>query len=114
MATKTIARTLGASRNSVRLWLRAGAFVPYRRAPAPNRLDAHLRFVEVRWQAGQHNAAGLYRELRASCFGLRRLACRVSPTYEDGICECRFQSGEPPDLAWSVFRCGASELTRQR
>ncbi len=68
MAIKTIALTLGASRNSVRRWLRAGAFVPYRRVPAPSRLDAHLRFVEVRWQDGQHNAAGLYRELRAIGF----------------------------------------------
>lgn len=68
VAIKTIARTLGASRNSVRRWLRVGAFVPYRRAPAPSRLDAHLRFVEARWQEGQHNAAGLYRELRAIGF----------------------------------------------
>ncbi|WP_139215740.1 hypothetical protein [Methylobacterium sp. UNC300MFChir4.1] len=68
MAIKTIARTLGAARNSVRRWLRVGAFVPYRRAPAPSRLDAYLRFVEARWQDGQHNAASLYRELRAIGF----------------------------------------------
>ena len=68
MAIKTIASTLGASRNSVRRWLRAGAFVPYRRVPAPSRLDANLRFVEVRWRDGQHNAAGPCRELRAIGF----------------------------------------------
>lgn len=68
MAIKTIVRRLRASHNGVRRWRRAGAFVPYRRAPAPSRLDAHLRFVEVRWQNGQHNAAGLYRELRAIGF----------------------------------------------
>ena len=68
MAIKTIARMLGASRNCVRRWLRAGAFVPYRRAPAASRLDAHLRFIDVRLQDGQHNAAGVYRELRAIGF----------------------------------------------
>ncbi|MDP4026103.1 ISL3 family transposase [Methylobacterium sp. NEAU 140] len=65
---KAIARTLGASRNGVRRWLRVGAFVPYRRAPAPTQLDPHLPFVEARWRDGQHNAAALHRELRAVGF----------------------------------------------
>lgn len=65
---KAIARTLGASRNGVRSWIRAGAFVPYRRAPDPSQLDPHLPFVEARWREGEHNAASLYRALRALGF----------------------------------------------
>lgn len=68
LSIKAIARTLGASRNGVRHWLRAGAFVRYRRAPAPTQLDPHLPFVEARWRGGQHNATALHRELRAVGF----------------------------------------------
>jgi transposase len=66
---KTIARRVGASRNAVRRWVRAGQFVPYRRAPGPSQLDRHLPFVEARWQAGQHNAKTLHHELKARGFG---------------------------------------------
>jgi len=56
------------ARNAVRRWLRAGEFVPYRRAPGPSLLDAHLPFVEERWQAGLRNGAELHRALRARGF----------------------------------------------
>ena len=68
LPTKEIARRLGASRNAVRRWVRAGRFVPYRRAPGSSRLDRHLPFVEARWQEGQHSATALYRELHAHGF----------------------------------------------
>ncbi|MCY1643155.1 ISL3 family transposase [Methylorubrum sp. SL192] len=68
LSTKEIARRIGASRNAVRRWLRAGRFMPYRRALGPSRLDRHLPFVETRWQEGQHSATVLHRELRAQGF----------------------------------------------
>jgi transposase len=68
MPTKEIARRIGASRNAVRRWVRAGRFMPYRRAPGPSRLDRHLPFVETRWQEGERSATVLHRELRAQGF----------------------------------------------
>ncbi|CAO4172704.1 Transposase IS204/IS1001/IS1096/IS1165 DDE domain-containing protein [Methylorubrum aminovorans] len=68
LPTKEIARRIGASRNAVRRWVRAGRFMPYPRAPGSSRLDRHLPFVEARWQEGQHSATGLHRELRAQGF----------------------------------------------
>lgn len=68
LSTKEIARRIGASRNAVRRWLRAGRFMPYRRAPGSSRLDRHLPFVEARWQEGQHSATVLHCELRAQGF----------------------------------------------
>ena len=78
---KEIARRAGASRNTVRRWVRVGRFVPYCRAPGPSRLDHHLPFVEARWDQGQHNAAVLHRELRVAGFAggydiVRRWAAR--------------------------------------
>lgn len=65
----------------MRRWVRAGRFVPYRRAPEPSRLDRHLPFVEARWQEGQRSTAALYRELQALGFDggydiVRRWAAR--------------------------------------
>lgn len=68
LPTKEIARRIGASRNAVRRWVRAGRFMPYRRAPGSSRLDRHLPFVETRWQEGQYSATGLHRALRAQGF----------------------------------------------
>jgi transposase len=65
---KEIARRIGAARNAVRRWLRAGEFVPYRRAPGPSLLDPHLPFAEDRWRAGLRNSAELHRALRARGF----------------------------------------------
>ena len=65
---KEIARRAGVARNAVRRWLRAGEFVPYRRAPAPGLLDPHLPFVEERWRAGLRNSVELHRELGARGF----------------------------------------------
>ncbi len=79
--TTEIARRLGASRNAARRWIRAGQFMPYRRAPGPSRLDRYISVVEARWQDGQRNATVLHRELRAQGFTsgydiIRRWAAR--------------------------------------
>jgi transposase len=68
LPTRGIARRIGASRNAVRRWVRAGRFMSYRRAPGSSRLDRHLPFVEARWQEGQHSATVLHRELHAQGF----------------------------------------------
>jgi hypothetical protein len=68
LPTKEIARRIGASRNTVRRWVRAGRFMPYRRAPGSSWLDRHLPFVEARWQEGQRSATVLHRELGAQGF----------------------------------------------
>jgi transposase len=65
---KDIVRRTGVARNAVRRWLRAGEFVPYRRAPGPSLLDPHLPFAEERWRAGLRNGADLHRALRARGF----------------------------------------------
>ncbi|BCM85646.1 hypothetical protein mvi_41070 [Methylobacterium indicum] len=67
-ATKEIARRLGASRNAVRRRIRAGQFVPYRRAPGPSRLDLTISFGEARRQQGQRSATVRHREVRAQGF----------------------------------------------
>ncbi|MHC2109126.1 transposase [Methylobacterium sp. CM6246] len=68
LQTKEIARRLGASRNAVRRWVRAGRFMPYRRAPGSSLLDRYLPFVEARWREGQHSATVLHRALHAQGF----------------------------------------------
>ncbi|WP_408871502.1 ISL3 family transposase [Craurococcus roseus] len=65
---KRIARRTGVARNAVRRWLRAGEYVPYRRAPGPSLLDRHLTFVEERWRAGQRSSAALWRALQERGF----------------------------------------------
>ena len=64
-----IAHRTGLARNTVRSDLRAGRFVPYRRAPGPSLLDRHRGFAEARWQEGLCSGAALHRELRARGFG---------------------------------------------
>lgn len=63
-----IAHRTRLARNTVRSYLRAGTFVPYRRAPGPSLLDRHRGFAEARWQEGLRSGAALYRELRARGF----------------------------------------------
>ncbi len=64
-----IAHRTGLARNTVRSYLRAGTFVPYRRAPGPSLLDRHRGFAEARWQEGLRSRSALHRELRARGFG---------------------------------------------
>lgn len=64
-----ITHRTGLARNTVRSYLRAGTFVPYRRAPGPSLLDEHRSFAEARWQEGLRSAAALHWELRARGFG---------------------------------------------
>lgn len=65
VATRTIARQVGLSRQTVARWIRAGAF-PERKPPAPvaSKLDHYRPYLERRVREGCQNATPLHRELR--------------------------------------------------
>lgn len=63
-----IARGTGLARNTRRSYLRAGTFVPNRRAPGQSLLDHHRSFADVRWQEGLRSSAAFHRELQARGF----------------------------------------------
>lgn len=66
---KAIARTLGIGRKMVRRWLRAGHAPTWRHADrGASTLDPYRAYLEERWQVGCHNAAALWRELKAKGF----------------------------------------------
>jgi hypothetical protein len=67
LSLKAIARTLGMGRKTVRRWLRAGQAPTWRHA-GTSILDPYQAYLEERWQAGCHNAAALWRDLKAQGF----------------------------------------------
>ncbi|WP_086935431.1 ISL3 family transposase [Azospirillum sp. B510] len=69
MALKAIARTTGIERKTVRRWLRAGHAPTWRHAArATSILDPYRAHLEERWQAGCHNGAALWRDLKGQGF----------------------------------------------
>jgi transposase len=69
LSLKAIARTLGMGRKTVRRWLRAGQAPTWRHADrGTSILDPYRAYLEERWQAGCHNAAALWRDLKAQGF----------------------------------------------
>jgi transposase len=67
LSLKAIARALGMGRKTVRRWLRAGQAPTWRHA-GTSILDPYRAYLEERWQAGCHNAAALWRDLKAKGF----------------------------------------------
>jgi transposase len=69
MSMQVIAQTLGLARNTVRRFVRAAHF-PERqlRTRRSSQLARHESYLRQRWEAGEHNAAQLWRELRAQGF----------------------------------------------
>jgi transposase len=67
LSLKAIARTLGLGRKTVRRWLRAGQAPTWRHA-GTSILDPYQADLEERWQSGCHNAAALWRDLKAQGF----------------------------------------------
>src|SRR5262249_45406120 len=66
LSVRTIAHTLGISRNSVRKYLRAGAIPkPQPRPKRGSQLDPYREHVQQRLAAGVENCVVLLRELRA-------------------------------------------------
>jgi transposase len=79
LPVRAIAQRLGMHRRTVRLFIRAGGF-PERATPPgrPSQLDGYRGYLRQRWEAGCHNATGLWRELRAQGFqGCRTLVNRA-------------------------------------
>jgi transposase len=69
LSLKAIARTLGLGRKTVQRWLRAGQAPTWRHADrGTSILDPSQASLEERWQAGCHNAAALWRDLKAKGF----------------------------------------------
>ena len=64
---KAIARRTGVSRGTVRRILRGERNDVFRTRQSS--LDAHLPWLEERWEAGHRNGAALWRELKARGFG---------------------------------------------
>ena len=69
LSLKAIARTIGVERKTVRRWLRAGHAPTWRHADrGTSILDPYRAYLEERWQAGCHNAAALWRDLKEQGF----------------------------------------------
>lgn len=64
-----IGRQLGLGRKTVRRWLRTGQFPERARAKRHSALTRYLPYLEKRWSEGCHNAAKLWREIRAQGYG---------------------------------------------
>jgi transposase len=69
LGPKAIGRQVGLTRQTVALWLKAGAF-PERRPSAPRRMmiTPYEPYLREQWAAGCHNARQLWRELQAQGF----------------------------------------------
>ncbi len=65
MSIRAVARSLGVERKTMGRWLRAGRAPTWRHYDrGTSILDPHRAYLEERWQAGCHNAAALWRELK--------------------------------------------------
>ena len=81
---EAIGRAVGASLRTIRRWLKAGGPPTHSRPGQPRTVGPHEAYLGRRWDEGCHNAAQLWRELRAQGFrgGVRsveRWAARRRP-----------------------------------
>jgi transposase len=60
-----IAKQVGIARGTVLKYLRAACFPEMAARPRHRQIDAHVPYLRERWNAGEHNARGLWREIRA-------------------------------------------------
>lgn len=81
-----IAKQVGLARGTVLKYLRAACFPEMATHPRPRQIDPYLPYLRERWNAGEHNARALWREIRAQGYGagedqVRRVvnAWRVDP-----------------------------------
>ena len=106
LSIRVIAETLGLARHTVRRLIRAEQF-PERHLPTPrfSQLAHYQPYLRERWEAGEHNAAQLWREIRAQGFmGAPVMVRRCLSQWRAGPChpgrrshaEERQQSGRPP------------------
>lgn len=59
-----IARHLNLARGTVLKFLRADSFPEMAARPRPRQIDPYLEYLRERWNAGEHNAQALWREIR--------------------------------------------------
>lgn len=64
-AAHHIARQLHLARGTVLTYIRAASFPETPTRPRPRQIDPYLDFLRDRWNAGEHNARALWREIRA-------------------------------------------------
>ena len=76
LGVRAIARTLGLARNTVRRWLRRGRAPTWRKGRRPSIVDPYAAHLQRRWREGCHNAAQLWREIRAQGFPGRAVIVR--------------------------------------
>lgn len=63
-----IAQQTGLARGTVLKYLRAACFPELAPRPRPRQIDPYLSYLRERWNAGEHNARALWREIRAQGF----------------------------------------------
>jgi transposase len=71
-----IARQLGIARGTVAKFLRAAAFPEMASHPRPRMIDPYLAYLRERWNAGEHNARTLWKEIRAQGYPSSDIAVR--------------------------------------
>ncbi|MGH2505073.1 MAG: ISL3 family transposase [Ktedonobacterales bacterium] len=88
-----IARQLKLARGTVLKYLRATSFPEMAARPRPRQLDPYLDYLRERWNAGEHNAQALWREIRAQGYSagdeqVRRVVnlWRADPHHPGGQC----------------------------
>jgi hypothetical protein len=64
-----IAKQVGLARGTVLKYLRAACFPELASRPRPRHIDPYVSYLEQRWNAGEHNARALWREIRAQGYG---------------------------------------------
>lgn len=64
VAAVQIARQLELARGTVLKFLRADTFPEMATRPRPRQIDPYLEYLRQRWNAGEHNAQALWREIR--------------------------------------------------
>lgn len=65
VAAHHIARQLQLARGTVLTYIRAASFPEAPARPRPRQIDPYLDYLCERWNAGEHNALALWREIRA-------------------------------------------------
>jgi transposase len=71
-----MARQLGIARATVATFLRAAAFPERATHPRPRTIDPYLPYLRERWDAGEHNARTLWKEIHAQGYPSSDIAVR--------------------------------------
>jgi transposase len=64
LSPRQIAQQTGVARGTVLTYLRAPSFPEVAPRPRPRHIDPYMAYLRERWNAGEHNARALWREIR--------------------------------------------------